>query len=98
MTIYASWDYRTDRYLRDDNDDTYVRPLISVMEDDPHDIDNHQGCHICHDNWGGSRWVPDNGGAWVYSSSWQESKGDRERYLKIVGHYDILDELGQFDE
>lgn len=84
MSSYASFDGLTDDYLRSDSDDTYVRPIFSILPDDEYEDDNHAFCLICHSFDFGPRWVPDNGGAWVYSSSWQASGQSVKKYLGEV--------------
>jgi hypothetical protein len=88
MTSYAAFDSSTEDHLRSDYDDTYVRPLVSFILDDPAEENWHLTCPVCQDGWGGgSRWVPDNGGAWVMSASWKEADNDYDKYLEIVGNY-----------
>lgn len=84
MTTYAAFDDWTDRLLRDDTDDTYVRPIFSILPDDPQDRDQHKDCLICHSSDMGARWVPDNGGAWVNSSSWQAARLSFEKYTGTI--------------
>jgi|LakMenE18May11ns_1017448.scaffolds.fasta_scaffold8786254_1 hypothetical protein len=84
MATYAAFDDWTDRLLRDDYDDTYVRPMVSVLPDDLHDEDQHKDCLICHSFDFGARWVPDNGGAWVNSSSWQVAECTVEKYTGTI--------------
>lgn len=89
MTVYASWDEYTDRYLRDDGDDTYIRPIISFLLDDPSADNDHATCSICHTFDVGARWVPDNGGAWVNSGSWQAARQSVDKYLKVEDEFNI---------
>ena len=87
MVEYAAWSENTERYLRDPYDDTYIRPLFSVLEDDPEG--DHSSCQICNNqNWTITKWVPDNGGAWVYARAWDNCKGDVDRYVKFVESFD----------
>ena len=90
MTTYAAWDERTDTLLRDQSDDTYIRPLFSILPDDSYDYDpEHSSCPICQTEHIGPRWVPHNGGAWVDSNSWAKSGYAVEEYLKWCAKYDI---------
>lgn len=90
MTIYAAWDGHTEEYLRGLGDDTYVRPLFSILPDDDNENDpEHRSCMICQSFDFGARWVPDNGGAWVYSSSWQAARHSVEKYQGQVVDYSI---------
>lgn len=85
LTTYSAWDASIESYLRGDADDTYIRPLFSILPDDPREDDpEHRTCPICQTFDFGSRWVPDNGGAWVLSSSWQASKHSIEKYEERV--------------
>jgi len=91
MTTYAAFDDWTDRLLRrDDADDTYVRPMLSFLPDDPQDEDDHALCDVCHSFDTGARWVPDNGGAWVNSSCWQIAGCTVEKYNGGNGHSEII--------
>lgn len=84
VTTYASWDTNVDAYLRSEADDVYVRPLFSILDDDTHEYDDHKTCAICQTFDFGARWVPNNGGAWVNSSSWQASRLSVDKYLGMV--------------
>jgi hypothetical protein len=86
MTVYAAWDASTEEYLRNSDDDTYQRPLISLMWDDDNDHTDpeHKRCRICHGHTEGMRWIPNNGGAWVHSGIWEDCQGDAERYVEKV--------------
>lgn len=89
MSVYAAWDTNTEQYLRDECDDTYVRPIFSILPDDIKADDDHKSCLICHTNSVGPRWVPDNGGAWVDSNSWERSEYNHETYSGRVDEYGI---------
>ena len=84
VTTYAAFDGYTDDYLRGDSDDTYVRPILSILPDDPEGEHDHKTCLICHSFDLGARWVPDNGGAWVNSSSWQIAECTVEKYRGTI--------------
>jgi hypothetical protein len=90
MTTYAAWDGQTQDWLRNDYDDTYTRPIISFLPDDPHEEDDHSLCQICQSFDFGARWVPDNGGAWVYSSSWQAAQHSVKKYQGKVAQFTIF--------
>lgn len=79
---YAAWDSHTEDYLRHEADDTYVRPIFSILDDDENEHNDHRACSICQTEDSGARWVPDNGGAWVISSYWKESQYAADRYSK----------------
>jgi hypothetical protein len=49
--------------------------------------DDHDDCLICQGNKHGTRWVPDNGGAWVASGIWERCNRDFERYTKATSHW-----------
>ena len=88
MTTYAAFDERTEMFLRESYDDTYRRPLFSLIDDD-RDCENGH-CSICEHGHGFNRWVPDNGGAWVSSQTWEEAKQDYAEYIKITEHWNQL--------
>ena len=83
MTIYAAWDTHTQDYLLSEADDVYVRPLFSILDDDAHDFNDHKTCSVCHTFDVGARWVPDNGGAWVNSGSWQAARQSVDKYQRM---------------
>ena len=90
MTIHAAYDDYTEQYLRGETDDTYVRPIFSILDDDNHEDDDHSLCSICQTFDYGARWVPNNGGAWVNSSCWQAAKSSAERYQGMFDGMDML--------
>jgi len=83
LVTYSAFDNATMRQLtRPGADDVYVRPLLSVLEDD--ESGDHERCLVCRGpNWG-DRWVPNNGGAWVIPALWEESGRDPEKYTRMI--------------
>lgn len=86
MPTYAEFDPITQGLLTNpDDDDTYRRPIFSLVDDD--DVDDHEDCLICQTNRHGMRWVPNNGGAWVASGIWERCERDPERYILATSHW-----------
>lgn len=85
-----AWSPDTLARLRAAFNDAYPRPMIqeSPDDEDEHDEDS---CMVCRgQGWGSkssARWAPNNGGAWVFSGTWQVA-GDLAEYAELVNGYE----------